>query len=95
MLHISEKVVYSKRKRTHANNAAAFFMMIPPEFFAPRCFCYHYHIGINSRESLMSEFRERLLAVEANRLSGKAGISIGDLNIDLNRIIDDVQDDSQ
>ncbi len=28
-----QKVVYSKRKRTHANNAVAFFMMIPPEFF--------------------------------------------------------------
>ena len=52
-------------------------------------------IGTYSRESLMSELRERLLAVEANRLSGKAGISIGDLDLDLKRIIDDIQSDSQ
>ena len=52
-------------------------------------------IGTYPCESLISELCERLLAVEANRLSGKAGISIGELNIDLKRIIESVQYGSQ
>lgn len=43
-----------------------------------------------TRKQRMLELRERLLAVEENRLAGNTGVSVEDLDDELKKIIDEV-----